>query len=253
MNAASAVNDLHISLCRQRDAARGNQVTETFRFVCATRETRDDFFAKTALGRSLRIYNAPFAEISLFDSNTAGLPAVYNEALRDAISDPAILIFVHDDLHLCDFYWHVHILAGLRKFDVIGLAGNRRRVPRQPAWLYLDDVWTMDTTENLSGMIAHGTNFPPSILSRYGPAGTEVKLLDGVLLAARSKVLHSRKLRFDEQFDFHFYDLDFCRQAEAARVSMGTWTVSAIHESTGAFGSSLWKAGYEKYLAKWRS
>jgi hypothetical protein len=253
MNAASAVSRPRISQCRQPDAAHGNQVTETFRFVCATRETRDDFFLKTALGRSLRIYNAPFAEITLFDSNTAGLPAVYNEALRDAVADPAILIFVHDDVHLCDFYWHVHVLAGLRKFDVIGLAGNRRRVPRQPAWLYLDDVWTMDTSENLSGMIAHGTTFPPAQLSSYGPAGQPVKLLDGVLLAARSKVLHSRKLQFDERFDFHFYDLDFCRQAEAARVSMGTWTVSAIHESTGAFGSPPWKTGYEKYLEKWHS
>jgi hypothetical protein len=228
-------------------------VTETFRFVCATRETRDDFFLKTALGRSLRIYNAPFAEIALFDTNTMGLPAVYNEALRDAASDPAILIFVHDDVHLCDFYWHVHILAGLRKFDVIGLAGNRRRIPSQPAWCYLDDAWTIDTSENLSGMVAHGTTFPPAQLSSYGPSGQQVKLLDGVLLAARSKVLHSRKLQFDERFDFHFYDMDFCRQAEAARVSMGTWTVSAIHESTGAFGSPPWKAGYEKYLEKWRS
>ena len=243
---------LRISASQRPDARYGDQVTETFRFVCATRETRDDFFLKTALGRSLSIYNAPFAEITLFDSNTSGLPTLYNEALRDAASDPAILIFVHDDLHLCDFYWHVHVLAGLRKFDIIGLAGNRRRVPRQPAWLYLDDAWTMDTPGNLSGMIAHGTTFPPAHLSSYGPTGQPVKLLDGVFLAARSRVLHARKLQFDEQFDFHFYDLDFCRQAEAARLSMGTWTISAIHESTGAFGSQSWKTAYEKYLQKWQ-
>jgi GT2 family glycosyltransferase len=111
----------------------------------------------------------------------------------------------------------------------------------------------MDTPENLSGMVAHGTTFPPQQLSSYGPAGQQVKMLDGVLLAARSKVLQSRKLQFDERFDFHFYDLDFCRQAEAAGVSMGTWTVSAIHESIGAFGSPPWRAGYEKYLEKWQS
>ena len=51
---------------------------------------------------------------------------------------------------------------------------------------------------------------------------TECKLLDGVFLAAHSAVLLQQRLLFDEIFDFHFYDLDLCRQAERQGVRMGT-------------------------------
>ena len=224
-----------------------------FRFVCATRKSYDEFFQSSPLGRSLSIYRAPFAELTLFDTNTTGLPARYNEALRDAASDPAILVFVHDDVHLCDFFWHVHILEGLQRYDIIGVAGNRRRVPRQPAWCYLDESLLTDSVDNLSGMVAHGDGFPPKNLSSYGPSGQQVKLLDGVLLAARSQTLLKHKLSFDERFEFHFYDLDLCRQAEQKRLRMGTWPLALIHESYGQFGSPAWRAGYQKYLDKWHS
>lgn len=228
-------------------------MTEKFRFVCATRGSYDDFFKKSPLGRSLSIYQAPFAEVTLFDQNTRGLPALYNEALRDADSDPAILIFIHDDVHLCDFFWHVHLLAGLQKFDIVGLAGNRRRLPGQPSWYFKDAGLTPDTAENLSGIVAHGKGFPPSNLSSFGQPAQRVQLLDGVLLAARSRTLRSHEIEFDERFDFHFYDLDFCRQAERKQLRMGTWTLSAIHESEGSFGAPQWREGYRRYLEKWKS
>ena len=104
-----------------------------FRLVCATRVSRQDFFAKTALGRSLSIFRVPFIELVLFADNTSGLPALYNTALRAACADPAILIFIHDDVHLCDFCWLIHIVDGLKVFDIIGLVGNVRRVPAQPS------------------------------------------------------------------------------------------------------------------------
>jgi hypothetical protein len=223
-----------------------------FRFVCATRESYDDFFLQTPLGRSLSIYRAPFAELLLFDSNTKGLPALYNEALRDAASDPATLIFIHDDVHLCDFFWYAHLAAGLSNFDIIGVAGNRRRLPAQPAWRFIDEQLTVDSQEHLSGIVAHGNGFPPGNLSCYGPPGQEVKLLDGVLLAARSETLIDKQLRFDERFDFHFYDLDFCRQAERKRVRMGTWPLSIIHESEGKFGTPAWREAYVRYRQKWK-
>lgn len=227
--------------------------TPSFRFVCATRETYADFFQKTPLGRSLSIYRAPFAELTLFDTNTSGLPALYNEALDDAARDPSVMVFVHDDVHLCDFFWHVHILAGLQRFDILGVAGNRRRLPRQPSWRFVDEQLTADTAEYLSGQVAHGSGFPPQNLSSYGPSGAQVKLLDGVLLAARSETLLSNGVRFDERFDFHFYDLDFCRQAEEKQLRLGTWPLSLIHQSAGQFGSAAWREAYAKYLDKWKT
>ncbi len=229
---------------------------EKVRFVCATREASEDFFAKTPLGRSLPLYRTfprrQLIELRLFKNNTEGLATVYNTAIEESKSDPAILIFIHDDLYLSDFYWANHLFDALRAFQIVGLAGNRRRMPRQASWMYLDDQFTRDSFDNLSGVLGHGEGFPClRELSVYGDPGQEVKLLDGVMLAVRSETLLAQDLRFDPQFAFHFYDLDFCRQAEARNIRMGTAAISAIHASAGQLGGDSWRAAYQQYLAKY--
>jgi hypothetical protein len=225
------------------------------RIVCATRLARDEFFQKSALGRTMAAYGAfyppTFVELRLFERNARGLPAVYNEAIAEAAANAAVLLFAHDDITLCDFFWGHQVLGSLQAFDVVGIAGNRRRVPGQPGWAFIDAKPTWDTAENLSGVIGHGSGFPPQNLSAFGPTQQAVKLLDGCLLACRSATLHEHGLRFDERFDFHFYDMDFCRQAEANSLRMGTWPMSVVHESGGSFGSKPWRAAYAKYLEKW--
>jgi hypothetical protein len=47
------------------------------------------------------------------------------------------------------------------------------------------------------------------------------------------------------------YDLDFCRQAEAKNLKMGTGDISVVHASCGEHGTDSWIAGYQKYLDKW--
>ena len=163
---------------------------ETIRFVCATRENRETFLQRTALGRSLSVYKYPFVELRLFESNTTALPVVYNRAIDEAIERPAILVFIHDDVLMCDYFWPEHIVGALQEFEVVGLAGNRRRVANQPSWVYVNDQLTPDAPEYLSGVIGHGKHFPPDILSIYGAPCQEVKLLDGLMLACRSRVLH---------------------------------------------------------------
>ena len=223
------------------------------RFVVATRSSFANFFTDTALGRSLALYY-PLGgvQVRVFESNTAGLPSVYNQAIEESREKPAVLVFCHDDLHLCDFFWSDHLREGLQKYDIVGVAGNRRRVPRQPAWLFLDEKFTWDT-ENLSGVVGHGNSFPCPDLSVFGPSGVPVKLLDGLLLACDSQMMIDKNFRFDERFDFHFYDLDFCREAERLGLSMGTWPISVVHESGGGFGSPAWDAAYAVYLEKWKS
>lgn len=224
------------------------------RLVCATRQHPDQFMEATALGRSLKNFSPhPEPQLQLFGSNTLGLSTVYNTALDYAKKDPAILVFVHDDIYLCDFFWMERIYEGLQQFDVIGLAGNTRRVPRQPAWAFTtaEPKLTWDERRYLSGTVGHGTGFPCRNISIFGPAKQECKLMDGLFLAADSEVLNGHGVRFDEQFTFHFYDMDFCRQVERKGLRMGTWPIAVVHESGGNFASQGWKDGYAKYLAKY--
>lgn len=221
------------------------------RIVCATRAARESFAAATALGKSLSLLRPAGVELRLFAGNTAGLPSIYNTAIDESAADPAILLFMHDDVHLCDFHWTDTLNDALERFAIVGVAGNRRRVARQPGWRFLDERFTRDRRENLSGTVGHGHGFPAERVDVYGPSRQPVRLLDGVMLGVKSETLHAGKLRFDEQFDFHFYDLDLCRQAERAGISMGTCAVSLIHESKGGFGGESWRRGYERYLQKW--
>lgn len=221
------------------------------KFVVATRSSAADFYTKTATGRSLALYKFPFMDVCLFAENTTGLPTLYNSVIQKTAQAPCTLIFAHDDLHLLDFYWMDHIVNGLKQFQILGLAGNTRRLPRQPGWAFIDERFTWDDPQYLSGVVGHGTGFPPRQLGVFGPAGQRVKLLDGLFLAAHSTTFTNTGLAFDERFAFHFYDMDLCRQAEALNISCGTWPISLIHESGGNFTSEAWKTAYAAYLAKW--
>jgi hypothetical protein len=228
-------------------------MSAAIKLVCATRASFEQFYTQTALGRSLALFNVPSATIRVFPNNVAGLPQVYNTVLRESVGKPAILVFIHDDVHLLDFFWPELLVEGLKKFDIIGLAGNKRRAPRQAGWMFLDDKLTRDAAENLSGVVGHGKGWPAQGINRYGPTGVEVKIMDGLLLAAHSETLLSNGVAFDETFDFNFYDLDFCRSAEVHGLHMGTWPIQVIHESGGDFTTARWRQGYERYIDKWKS
>jgi ubiquinone/menaquinone biosynthesis C-methylase UbiE len=221
------------------------------RVICATRRERDAFYSATALGKSLSLYRPEGVELRLFAANTQGLATVYNTAIAESAAEREILLFVHDDVHLCDFHWADRLREGLGAFDIVGLAGNRRRVPGQPGWGMLNEKLSADERRNFSGIVAHGHGFPADSIDVFGVPGQRVVLLDGLFLAVRSQTLQSKSLRFDERFDFHFYDLDFCRQAERAGLSMGTWPIAVVHESKGGYVSESWQRGYQRYMEKW--
>jgi GT2 family glycosyltransferase len=72
-----------------------------------------------------------------------------------------------------------------------------------------------------------------------------------VFLAVESEKLRLSGLRFDEQFLFHFYDMDLCRSAEKLNLKLGTVAISLIHESKGSFNNQSWLEAYKAYIAKW--
>jgi len=218
--------------------------------VSATRKNRAEFIADSALGISLlRLQGDPRILPRIYPANTRGLPLVYNERI-EAASPDSILVFVHDDVWIDDIFFSQRIIEGLERFDVIGVAGNRRRVRSQPAWIYTDLGFTVDRGEYLSGAVAHGKQ-PFGPITWFGPAPAPCELLDGLLLAAKKSSLDLGRVRFDPRFDFHFYDMDFCRSARKRGLSVGCWPLSVTHQSGGAYGGEAWRRGYHDYLAKW--
>jgi GT2 family glycosyltransferase len=218
--------------------------------VAATRLSESEFWKQSALGQSLRRLESDERLVPrpVF-VNQRGLPDIFNARIS-AADGHDLLVFVHDDVWIDDYYVADRVIEGLKAYDVIGVAGNRRRVPNQPAWAFLDDKYTWDSEANLSGCVAHGSR-PFGPVTYYGAAPAECELLDGVFLAARKAVLKDRGVLFDPRFEFHFYDMDFCRSAREKGLRLGTWPICLTHQSGGTFGAPKWRETYHRYIEKW--
>lgn len=218
--------------------------------VTATRFNQRDFWEKSALGISLkRLSKGSRLIANITFENQQGLPIIYNQRIQSPDSQD-MLVFTHDDVWIDDFFLPERIRAGLKNFHILGVAGNRRRISNQNSWCFINNDFIWDTNANLSGSIAHGKK-PFGAISRYGETPAECELLDGVFLAVNKKMLLAHQILFDPQFDFHFYDMDFCRSAKQKGLKIGTWPICLTHQSGGVFGSKPWSEKYELYLQKW--
>lgn len=219
-------------------------------FVSCTRLSQPAFERDSMLARSLaRVREFTPLVIAVAYENRAPLGAAYNQAI-DAARPDDMLAFVHDDVWIDDWYVRHRIEDALAAFDVVGVAGNRVRDPRQQSWAHAGATLG-EHHAKLSGGVFHGTR-ETSVPSRFGTAPEPVKLLDGVFIAARAGTLRDRGVRFDPRFRFHFYDTDFCRSCEKAGLRMGTWPIALTHASYGQGGVGPdWDEAYRLYLEKW--
>lgn len=231
------------------------------RVVCATTKTTlKEFYSQTLLGRSLSLFPPDLApEVSVRLSNGGsdriGLGKLYNGFLSHEHC-AEIVLFIHDDVWLDD-WWLIHRLTeAAQHFDVIGLAGNSAPDFAEPAWLL---AWNkkkypkgIQPLENMSGAVAHlSKDKGAALVSYYGPAPRACRLLDGLFIAVNVAEALAKGACFDEDFEFHFYDLDFCRQAEICGLRLGTWPIAATHASGGSFESPAWVAAMKRYSKKW--
>lgn len=220
--------------------------------VAATKLREEAFWSQSLLGRSLEKWrdNDSLTWTISFE-NRKGLPRVYNESIeRQTHAD--VMVFMHDDVWLADQEWIEKVGDALRTFDVVGVAGNKRRQPGQSSWAFRP--WNQTgfhwDRPHLSGRIAHGTDEAHEV-DEFGPAPASCELLDGVFLAINARVLRETGISFDARYSFHFYDLDFCRSARRMGLLLGTWPIELIHASAGSFGSPSWLGMWAHYKAKW--
>jgi GT2 family glycosyltransferase len=240
------------------------------RLVSATRQSESGFWRHTLLGKSLRAMPDELRpELALRFDNVGelrvGLPTIYNRAI-EAAPRGTVLLFVHDDVYLHDAFLQARLSEAIEHADIVGLAGSRG-VPKDAlSWAlgFTDELactgWHQGPSVRLAGAVSHtnvGTGLlgpgAPPIASRfcYGRLQAEVDWLDGLFLAAPANTLRASSVRFDERFDFHLYDTDFCRQARAQNFVLSTYPILVSHGSGGNYDSPEWKAAARLYRQKW--
>jgi GT2 family glycosyltransferase len=219
--------------------------------VSATRMTEAEFWQKSALGLSLRRFAGDGGRLAphVTCENRTGLPELFNTRIR-AGDDGDILAFIHDDVWIDDCFFADRILDGLKQYDVIGVAGATRLLPGQAGFVMPGGQGSDEALKNLSGRMAHG-QYPFGSVNVFGPVPAPCEFLDGVFLAARKATLRTHGVLFDPRFDFHFYDVDFCRTARAQGLRLGTWPVCLTHQGTNAYNSPAWREMLTVYQGKW--
>lgn len=240
------------------------------RLVSATRKNRHDFWNSTLLGSSLSLFRTELLPelVIQFDNGgesrkAEGLSSYYNRVI-DATPPNVNLLFVHDDVFLHDVFIVERLREAFRQFDIVGLAGSRSTDLSQPSWALEFDPETLlplgwQKHAEFAGAVSH--QLQPSVDGRipvpeigiYGPITAACTLLDGLFLAVRTGAIKKHDLHFDPRFDFHHYDIDFCRQALEKGVALGTWPILATHGSGGAFGTEAFRTSARTYLAKWNA
>ncbi|HKO96482.1 MAG TPA: glycosyltransferase [Pyrinomonadaceae bacterium] len=221
--------------------------------VSATRKTAAEFEKSSPLSSSITKLQERSRRVTsqIVYENQEGLSAVYNRFLNPHRLDK-LIVFVHDDVSIEDLFFVEKLDRAFESFDVIGLAGNQRPDPKHLSWF--------DPRQPLSGFVVHPNPEQTAVLdqqtlvvSSYGPTPASCSLLDGCFLAVNTENVLAAGCSFDEQFDFHFYDLDFCRSCVERNLRLGTWPLWVVHQSGGAFGSPAWNRAAEKYQSKWKA
>lgn len=222
------------------------------KFISATRvSSMDEFLAESLTSRSIHRL-APLKPLRILVDlgSKDGLADFYNQQIDEAHPDD-ILIFVHDDVWFDDWLLAYRLEEALNTFDVVGVAGNEVRFPNQRGWYGTKVVPEETFTPVGMPHFAIGMLNPPH--THQNVAAIEAKLLDGVFIATKAKTLQHKHIRFDPQFKYHHYDMDFCRQCELAGLKMGVWPIAMTHAPTSGDLSQTWFDSGTRYLNKWGS
>ena len=181
-------------------------------------------------------------------NNREPLAITYNAAIENSPPN-TLLVLCHDDVDLGPDNLGAELNKALARFDVVGVCGNQRHQPGQVAW-WLDPQNDQWDHAYLSGAIRQGT--PGSAKTAvFGPSPVPVQSLDGVFLATRADILQRSGVRFDPRFSFHHCDLDFCRSATEARLSLGTWPLPLLRANGEMSSGKSWNRSKQICLRKW--
>ena len=188
-----------------------------------------------------------------FLSNTASLTQVYNTVLPNINYKNSIIVFVHDDVVIEELFFIEKLNEAMEKYDIVGLAGIKSPINITPQ----KSLWhLMGSPEQMSGAVAHFTDDTchSRFMTHFGTTPERVILIDGVFMAVNVERMLETGHRFDENCPakFHFYDLNFCLDANKKGLKIGTYPIWITHKSHGLKKITPdWLEGQKYFLNKY--
>lgn len=194
---------------------------------------------------------SPEIHLNIVFNNKLGLPTIYNRIIEEHIesgSESEYMLFVHDDVYIDD----LKLVSKLKQaheglgYDIIGLAGAIDPTIKHPA------LWHhMSLRQNHRGFVVHSDGKTGSVFSSgFGITPSRVAIIDGLFMAIHLPSIKKSGWRFNENYDFHHYDLASCIDANKFKLKIGVFPIHVVHESHGleSLDEKSWKNSNEKFL-----
>lgn len=188
--------------------------------VSCTRNKKED----TLLYKCHQI-NKSLNKIDIFwyENNNDSLSKCYNKSINEFSEKYEYIHFIHDDVFIYDDINVIDYILSQYSFDIVGVAGSSI-VDLKPPYL-----WHLMGQRGATGSVEH-TNNGSNYLTSFGDGKyKKAIILDGVYICINTKTI--KNWRFDENFDFHFYDIASCISAFKSGLNLGVVPIHIKHES----------------------
>jgi len=222
-------------------------------YIISCTKSSNKEFNDTPLGKSIvklnTVLGINITPLVCFN-NTDGMPKVYNDFLSMTSGNDRVL-FVHDDVYINDIFLADKLEEGFKNYDVLGVAGSDNfSIARNPV------CWHNSPRDSWSGAVEHpvkNKSDGQTFVTSFGDWPKRCIVLDGLFIAVKSVDI-AKKIGWDEDFEFDFYDASFCLRAHRAGFRLGTVPVSTTHMSHGdGIKKESYKISQELFISKFKN
>lgn len=219
--------------------------------VSATRHKKDTTKIYQSLGYMSATNKNAELKLEITENNTEGLPTVYNRYLtKSVLKKHDIVLFVHDDVYVDDLRLKGKLYNNLNEmYDIVGLAGCIKPVIKKPV------LWhVMSHRDNLRGFVHHEQKIADDQIATrvtsFGYTPCRVAIVDGLFMAVNLKRVLQTDWKFNEEFNFHHYDIAACLDANKYKLKIGVAPIHVIHSSPGLLDirDVSWSQSQDKFI-----
>jgi hypothetical protein len=215
-------------------------------FYFATKEANaEDTLAYKSLSRLNDI------DVYYDANNKEGLSVMYNSILKEHTNDFDYIVFLHDDVYVDDLGVCEKLIKAHTQFDIVGLAGGVNPTIKAPALWHL--MCGGFQSSNLHGAVSHPCSKDQIMVTNFGPTPARVAILDGLFLSVKTKSVKETGWKFNENYNFHHYDIASCIDANKKKLKLGVAPIWVMHNSPGllSFEDKNFNASQEKFLKEY--
>jgi hypothetical protein len=221
--------------------------------ITCTKSKNPEEFKQRPIYNSLeklhKLHPASEFDVRLVSNNSEGLSKNYNNFINDPFYHNKILLFVHDDVELNDLF----LVEKLNNspYTVTGLAGSKT------CDLSCEKMaWHLATTrDNMVGEVSHKKQ-DQIWTTVFGPSKSRALIIDGLFIAVNMEKFIKTQTKFNENFNFHHYDIAFCLECYKNKIDIGVIPLYVVHHGLGdsmmtqewELSNSMFKQQYKNSL-----